>query len=361
MWGLLSGVMRFIPYVGPIIAAICPLAVAFASQPDWGLFLGVIAIIAIMELITNNILEPWLYGNSTGMGSLAVLLSAAFWTAIWGPAGLILSMPLSICLSTFGRHFHSMAAFDILLGSSPALPMATRLYQRLLASDVAESQRMARQHVSEHGWAHFCDNVALPALALSRYQANDRCDAVHRISVTQTMGQLLDALDAENASGQVNASDAATIWCMGMQSEADHLAARMLCHSLKGKQQQAMHTTLNAIRTDRVQSPPPQVIILVGFASPHPKLMEVMVTRIRRVYPDCEIIVNHPQSVDAPLSTMDVSTADLRHTQSLNFQELTLMLSPVPTGQAPETHPSPTASLNQPILQSVIRQVAVGG
>ena len=117
MWGLLSGVMRFIPYVGPVVAAIFPLTVAFAAQPDWGLLLGVIAIIAVMELVTNNILEPWLYGNSTGMGSLAVLLSAAFWTAIWGPAGLILSMPLSICLSTFGRHFHQLAAFDILLGS----------------------------------------------------------------------------------------------------------------------------------------------------------------------------------------------------------------------------------------------------
>ncbi|HEX5374345.1 MAG TPA: AI-2E family transporter [Aquabacterium sp.] len=343
MWGLLSGVMRFIPYVGPIVAAICPLMVAVAVQPDWGLFLGVIAVIVVMELVTNNVLEPWLYGNSTGMGSLSVLLSAAFWTALWGPAGLILSMPLSICLSTFGRHFHQLAAFDILLGNSPAMPASTRLYQRLLASDEGESEHIARSHITEHGWAHFCDQVALPALALSRYQERDRCDAVHRISVTTAMSSLLDSLEVPSLNKEVHA----TIWCIGMQSDADDLAARMLCRSLTEQGLQARQAKLSALQQDDAPWPPPEAVILIGFAQPHPKVLEAMVTKIRRAYLRCRIVINHPQGADVSLSSHG-AVGDWRQSKALSFEELSLLMSPLPpevtsASSATTPHTSPSA------------------
>ena len=119
--GLLATVLRFIPYVGPVIAALFPIALSFAVAPGWTLPLLTIALFVTLELFSNNVLEPWLYGSSTGLSPVAVLVAAVFWTTLWGPAGLLLSTPLTVCLVVLGRHVPQLGFFHVLLGDEPAL------------------------------------------------------------------------------------------------------------------------------------------------------------------------------------------------------------------------------------------------
>ena len=122
LWGLLATILRFIPYVGPMIAALFPIALSFAVAPGWTVPLLTIALFVTLELFSNNILEPWLYGSSTGLSPVAVLVAVVVWTTLWGPVGLLLSTPLTVCLVVLGRHVPQLAFFDVLLGDEPALP-----------------------------------------------------------------------------------------------------------------------------------------------------------------------------------------------------------------------------------------------
>ena len=149
LWGLLATILRFIPYIGPVIAALFPIALSFAVAPGWTLPLLTIALFVVLELFSNNVLEPWLYGSSTGLSPVAVLVAAVFWTALWGPAGLLLSTPLTVCLVVLGRHVPQLGFFDVLLGDEPALAPEVKFYQRLLAHDPEEAAEIADEYLEE--------------------------------------------------------------------------------------------------------------------------------------------------------------------------------------------------------------------
>ncbi len=121
MWGMLAVVLRFVPYVGPIISAVFPLTLAFAVDPGWNMFLWTLGLILLLELISNNIIEPWLYGESTGLTTLSIILAATFWTLIWGPIGLILSTPLTACLLVLSHYIPALGFVKVLIGSAPVL------------------------------------------------------------------------------------------------------------------------------------------------------------------------------------------------------------------------------------------------
>ena len=121
LWGLLATILRFIPYIGPVLAALFPIALSFAVAPGWTPPLLTIALFVSLELFSNNVLEPWLYGSSTGLSPIAVLVAAVVWTTLWGPVGLLLSTPLTVCLVVLGRHVPQLGFFDVLLGDEPAL------------------------------------------------------------------------------------------------------------------------------------------------------------------------------------------------------------------------------------------------
>ncbi len=121
LWGVLAAIMRFVPYVGAMISAAFPLALAFAVDPGWQMLLMTLGLIMALELISNNLIEPWLYGSSTGLSTLSIIVSATFWTALWGPIGLILSTPLTVCLLVLGRYIPALQFMEVLLGSSPVL------------------------------------------------------------------------------------------------------------------------------------------------------------------------------------------------------------------------------------------------
>ena len=167
LWGLMALVLRFVPYIGPIIAAIFPVALALAVDPGWTMLFWAIALFVAVELVSNNVVEPWLYGSRTGLSPLAIIIAAIFWTWLWGPIGLLLSTPLTVCLVVLGRHVPQFEFLDVLFGNEPVLEPHQQLYQRLLAGDPVEATDRAEAFLEDHRLVEFYQTVAMPALVLA--------------------------------------------------------------------------------------------------------------------------------------------------------------------------------------------------
>ncbi|TJW03685.1 MAG: AI-2E family transporter [Mesorhizobium sp.] len=166
LWGLLALALRFVPYIGPVIGTLLPLFLALAVAPGWSLLLWTVALFVVMELVTGNVIEPWLYGSRTGLSPLAIIVAAIFWTWLWGPLGLVLSTPLTVCLVVLGRHVPQFEFLDVLFGNEPVLEPHARLYQRLLAGDPEEATDHAEEILEEKYLVEFYDRVAIRALLL---------------------------------------------------------------------------------------------------------------------------------------------------------------------------------------------------
>ena len=204
LWGMLSVILRFVPFIGPIIAAAFPLALSIAVDPGWTMLLWTAALFIVLELISGNIVEPWLYGASTGLSSMAIIAAAIFWTWLWGPVGLLLSTPLTVCLVVLGRHVPQFAFLNVLLGSEPVLTPAESLYQRLLADDADEATERAEEYLRTHSLLSYFEEVALPALSIFEY---DRARGVltdeRRALVAAGALTVVDNLsEHEDANGQ---------------------------------------------------------------------------------------------------------------------------------------------------------------
>nr|WP_245514608.1 AI-2E family transporter [Aquamicrobium defluvii] len=171
LWGLLALVLRFVPYIGPAIAMLLPMLLALAVAPGWSMVLWTAGLFLVMELISNNIVEPWLYGSRTGLSSLAIIVAAIFWTWLWGPLGLVISTPLTVCLVVLGRHVPQFAFLDVMLGNEPVLEPHARLYQRLLAGDPDEATDYAEEFLEERYLVDYYDHIGIPALLIGE---NDR-------------------------------------------------------------------------------------------------------------------------------------------------------------------------------------------
>jgi predicted PurR-regulated permease PerM len=143
LWGILTMLLRFVPYIGPVIAAAFPAALAVAVDPGWSMLFWVVGLFLVAEGTTGQVIEPWLYGRSTGLSGVAVVVAAAFWTLLWGPVGLLLATPLTMCLVVLGRHVDHLQFLDVLLGDRPALAPEESFYQRMLADDPDEAAHQA--------------------------------------------------------------------------------------------------------------------------------------------------------------------------------------------------------------------------
>lgn len=170
MWGVLATLMRFVPYIGTFIAAVPPIALAAAVGPDWSMAIAVAALFAVSEPLMGYVVEPMVYGHSTGLSPAAIIIAAIFWTWLWGPIGLILSTPLTLCLVVLGRHVERLEFLDVLLGDRPALTPAESFYQRMLADDPDEALDQAEALLKARSLSSYYDEVALEGLLLA---AND--------------------------------------------------------------------------------------------------------------------------------------------------------------------------------------------
>jgi predicted PurR-regulated permease PerM len=166
VWGLLAGLMRFVPYVGSLIAALLPIMVAAAVDPGWWKLAATAATFIVADLTVGNFVEPLLFGRKTRLSPFAVLFAVVFWTSIWGPMGLILAVPLTLALVVFGEHVPPLSPLALLLGNTPALKPHERLYHLLSAGDVSQAVREAEQYLADNTVEHYVDNVAIPAFNL---------------------------------------------------------------------------------------------------------------------------------------------------------------------------------------------------
>lgn len=168
LWGFLAMLLRFIPYVGTWIAASMPILLSFAISPGWVQPLLVLGVFAALDLTTSNAVEPLLFGHSAGVSPVALLVAAVFWTWIWGPVGLVLSTPLTVCLVVLGQHVPRLRFLALLLGEEPALDPHVSYYQRLLAGDEREAREVAEAYVAAEGAETLPDKVLIPALLRAR-------------------------------------------------------------------------------------------------------------------------------------------------------------------------------------------------
>ena len=171
VWGVLAGVLRFIPFIGPILGLIFPLALAISVDPGWSMVLWTILLFLGLEVVTSQLIEPVIQGHSTGLSPVAVVLAATFWAWLWGPVGLVLAVPLTVILVVLGRHVDALKFFDVLLGDKPALSEAEGFYQRMLARDPIEAIEQAKSYMTTHSLSGYCDQVVRPGLMLAQKDA----------------------------------------------------------------------------------------------------------------------------------------------------------------------------------------------
>ena len=196
LWGILAAILRFVPYIGTFISAIFPLALAVAIDPGWTTLLWTASVFFILEPIAGHLFEPLLYGKSTGLSPLAVVLSATFWTTLWGPIGLVLSTPLTVCLVVLGRHVDSLKFIDVMFGNRPALSPPEVFYQRMLADDPAEVIDKAEEYLDEKSLTSYYDDVALKGLKLAQTDL-DRglLDSANLAKIRNAVTELVDEFE----------------------------------------------------------------------------------------------------------------------------------------------------------------------
>jgi len=246
LWGVLATVLRFIPYLGPVLAAVVPIALSFAVDAGWITPILTIALFIALELFTNNVLEPWLYGSSTGLSPLAIIVAAVFWTTLWGPVGLLLATPLTVCLVVLGRHVPQLQFFEVLLGDQPVLAPEVKLYQRILAGDPHEAGELAEEQLEDRPLLEVLDAVILPALV---FADQDRLrGALDPARVTTVAGHfaevvadLADPIEPPATTATVEARP--RVLCVGARTGLDEVAATMLVQLLlqAGHEAEATH------------------------------------------------------------------------------------------------------------------------
>jgi predicted PurR-regulated permease PerM len=195
LWGILAMILRFVPYIGSVVSAIFPLVLAAAVDPGWTMVLWTAAFFVSLELIAGQAIEPIVFGHSTGLSPVAVVASATFWTWLWGPIGLILATPLTICLVVLGRHVERLKFLDVMFGNQPALTPAELVYQRMLARDPVEAAEQAEQFMKDRPLLSYYEEILIEGLKLAQADAdNGRLEEDRLLYLRDTVAEMVDDL-----------------------------------------------------------------------------------------------------------------------------------------------------------------------
>ena len=202
LWGIVAAFMRFIPYIGSIVAAAFPIVFAVAAEPGWALAIETAVFFVVLEALVGQVVEPLVYGHHTGISPIAVVASATFWTWLWGPVGLVLSTPMTVCLVVIGRHVNRLAFLDVLLGDAPALSQVEIFYQRMLAGDPSEILDHAVGFMAAHSLLAYSDEIAMRALLMAQDDVRRGVlDAKRQLRIRDTMRDLApDLVDIGEAA-----------------------------------------------------------------------------------------------------------------------------------------------------------------
>ena len=315
LWGMLTLVLRFVPYIGSVLSAAFPLFLAFAVSPDWDALLWTAGLFLVVELATSNVIEPWLYGSRTGVSPLAIIVSAIFWTWIWGPLGLVLSTPLTVCLVVLGRHIPQFELFDILFGDEPVLAPHARLYQRWLAGDAIESTFRAEEALEEEWLADYYAQTALPALMLAQADwsrgvlttAQEERLAGTAMAMVTDLQAVVEEERAEapppEASPEASPEAPRRILCIGGRSGLDDVAAAMLAQVLASEGAVTRSLTARDLAPARMAALALEATdtVVLTFLDPSPARASLLhIRRLKRAEPSLRVgvvICNMPESL----------------------------------------------------------------
>ena len=321
LWGIFAAMLRFLPYLGIIIAASFPVALAVAVDPGWMLLVWVVLLFVGVELVVANLLEPWVYGASTGLSSVALIAAATFWTWLWGPVGLLLSTPLTVCLVVLGRHVPQFEFLDVMLGNQPVLAPDETFYQRLLANDPEEATEQAEEFMKERSLGEFFDEVAIPALVMAQIDSDDGALLPERrLMIKQGVQAMLENLSdeatADPASGHSTSpviGGAPRILCIAGRNELDEAAALLLVHLLRLEHPCTIAEALpaEALKADRYHSSLEEamVICLSLISTQSAVRARYLMRRLQRRAPRARVLVGFwrldPGDLEATVATID--------------------------------------------------------
>lgn len=300
LWGAMFLVLRFVPYIGTWLAALFPLALSLAIAPGWSAFFETFGLFIAVELVTSQALEPWLFGASAGLSPVAVLVAATFWTWLWGPIGLVLSTPLTVCLVVIGRYVPALRYFAVLLGDEPPLAVEESFYQRLLAGDDAEATEQAEAFLKSGSLAEFCDQIAIPALSMAQEDSERGVLTRNaRANIHETLRDVIENIGEETDAAEHSAEERPAVECLGARNELDDAAALLLVrllgeHGITAHTVPARHwmTEPRFTRPSTAQAGSPQIICLSHLGSASPPRLRLLARRLRRRSPpDAEILL----------------------------------------------------------------------
>lgn len=296
LWGALATVLRFIPYVGPWIAAAFPILISLAVSPDWIAPLLTIGLFVALELVSNNVMEPWLYGTSTGVSPIALIVAALFWTFLWGPVGLVLATPLTVCLVVMGRHVPKLAFLSIILSDEEALTPAEECYYQLQRAGGHGGMDLVETFLKSNPPADLFDSVLIPVIiAAGTDQRAGLLDRGQLEMIQQGMADILEELDVPadpSVSGTMDPQDS-PVCCLPAKAQRDVLAGEMLAHLLS-QQGFAAHTAPVSLPPDQqldwIARLNPRVVCVSAVAPTTIIHARHLCSRLRRSFPDLTII-----------------------------------------------------------------------
>ncbi|HMN46923.1 MAG TPA: AI-2E family transporter [Povalibacter sp.] len=295
LWGGLTAVLRFVPYVGTLLSALLPAALAFAIFPGWSETLQTLAMFLVLDLITGYGVEPLLFGRRTGVSSFALLVSALFWIWVWGPVGLLLATPLTVCIAVLGRHVRSLRFLAVLFADEPALQPHVRYYQRLLAHDEDEAHALASRMAGELGAVIAMDEVLIPALRLAeqhRSRAEISQDDMDFIveSTAEIVGQIRMRQKAPPAGES-------SVLLLGVSGAADRVVLDMLAVAMEGCGHAVAVVGEKETATEavaRVLAERPDLTCVVAVSSTRGAEARGHCRRIRAALPAARLLVLRP-------------------------------------------------------------------
>jgi len=288
VWGTLSAVLRFLPYFGPWIAAALPITLSIAAFPDWQSTALTAGLFVTLELVSNNVLEPWLYGTRTGLSPFGVIFSAFFWTWLWGIPGLILATPLTVCLVVAGRYVRPLEFISVMLGDQPALAAEVRFYQRLLALDLDEADEVLRACAADTSLEEVSDRLILPALRrLAEDEERELVSAERSADVRERLAEILEEFLSKRDEADVTTELVGVrALLVPAQSASDAAAARWLALVLSRRgaatEVESDHALVSET-VERVAAEKPDLVCisaLTEVALPHARLLRARLTSL---------------------------------------------------------------------------------
>jgi len=313
VWGVLATLLRFIPYVGPWIAAAGPILLAIGVAPGWGKFAWTLGLYVVLEVVAANFVEPFLYGSSTGISAIAILMAAVFWTWLWGPVGLLLSTPLTVCLIVVGRYVPHLEFLGILFGDEPVLSPAQRFYQRMIAKDAEEAGELTEQLLKDKSVIDVYDEVIVPAISLAEEGRHAGfLDSDTGTYFLENTLELVDEIGTRGVQGENRIS--AKIICLPAKDAADELACQILGQLLSSASVRVMPlgiSTNDLVKTIHTQRA--ELVCISGVPPQATRHVAVRCRHLRKLFPDLTIMAAVWSDADLTSVRSRIPVSDANH------------------------------------------------